>query len=303
MPTTALISSTPETQTPVRSRGRGVLLLLAVALLWSLVGLSVKIPFLANVKPMGFTFYRSLGALAGMLLALPWSHGRRPNIPWMLLSAMIYTGVITLFIISTKTSTAAIAIYLQYTAPAWCALLAWVFQRRRISGRTALAMACAMTGIAVILLSVFLEKRVGWIGPLAGAGSGVFFAAIIMVLEKLNLASGGKVNPVQIVVFNNLGAALVLLPIALSQDALGVTPGQAALLAGFGVVLLAMPYVMLQVALRHVEPVDASLLMTLEPALNPVWVALLTPEHPSKWIVCGGIFIVAALVIEAFRSR
>jgi drug/metabolite transporter (DMT)-like permease len=60
--------------------------------------------------------------------------------------------------------------------------------------------------------------------------------------------------------------------------------------------------VLFQFALRRVTPVDASLLTLLEPVLNPIWVALLTPERPDLATYIGGAAIVVALIIEATKK-
>ena len=71
-----------------------------------------------------------LAAIA-MLAIAPFMPGRRPAGRWMVFSALLYTAVVSLLITAMTLSTAAIGILLQYTAPVWCALLAWLFQRRR----------------------------------------------------------------------------------------------------------------------------------------------------------------------------
>jgi drug/metabolite transporter (DMT)-like permease len=50
-----------------------------------------------------------------------------------------------------------------------------------------------------------------------------------------------------------------------------------------------------------VRPVDASLLILLEPVLNPVWVALATNERPDAFTLAGGAAILAAMVVEAVK--
>jgi drug/metabolite transporter (DMT)-like permease len=82
---------------------------------------------------------------------------------------------------------------------------------------------------------------------------------------------------------------------------LQVRPWQLGLVAATGVVQLAIPYVLFQLALRRVRPVDASLLILLEPVLNPLWVALATSERPDAFTVAGGLAILVAMIIEAVK--
>jgi drug/metabolite transporter (DMT)-like permease len=75
-----------------------------------------------------------------------------------------------------------------------------------------------------------------------------------------------------------------------------------ALVGATGVGQLAIPSVLFQRVLRRVQSGDASLLILLEPVLNPVWVALATSERPDRWDVLGGIAILIAMVVEAVKQ-
>jgi drug/metabolite transporter (DMT)-like permease len=126
--------------------------------------------------------------------------------------------------------------------------------------------------------------------------------ALVLVLEKNDRAAGPRgANPLAIVLINNVFTAAVVLPYCMAQGKLNVTPYQLALVGATGVVQLAIPYVLFQIALRRVRPVEASLLMLLEPVLNPLWVALATSERPDGYTVVGGAAILLAMVVEAVK--
>src|SRR5205085_6529058 len=132
-----------------------------------------------------------------------------------------------------------------YTGPVFCALLAWLLQRRRISPRTWLAIVIAMIGILVMVFGSKFPQ--GWVGPMCGVLSGIAFGALILVLEKLNRSRAGGVNPFAIVAFNNLGCAVLLLPISASLHAnLIAKPWQLGMVIACGVVQLGVPYVIFQ---------------------------------------------------------
>jgi drug/metabolite transporter (DMT)-like permease len=276
-------------------RAAGVAMLLVAAALWSLSGVAVKV---ANMNPFAFAFYRSLAAALVMLALLPRARGLgRPPVPrWAVASALLYTVVVSLLILSMTASTAATGILLQYTGPVFCALFAWLFQGRRIGPRTLGVMALATVGIAVMVIGGW--KAGSWIGPASGLASGVAFGALILVLEKNDRAAGG-VNPLALVLVNNAGAALLLLPVCLWFNVLRATPVQLAIVGATGAIQLAIPYVLFQLALRRVRPVDASLLILLEPVLNPIWVALATSERPDLPTLIGGAAILVAMALEA----
>jgi drug/metabolite transporter (DMT)-like permease len=279
------------------SRAAGVAMLLVASVLWSLSGVVVKV---VKIESIAFAFWRSLAAALVMALLLPLGKGRLPPLPWMLASAALYTVVVTLLIMSMTASTAAVGILLQYTAPVFCAGFAWLLMRRRIYPSTMIAMGVAGVGIAVMVAGNWTGEN--WVGPTAGLVSGAAFGGLILVLEKIDRAAGpGGANPFAIVLFNNAGAALVLLPLCAARGVVWSEPWKIGLVCATGVVQLAVPYVLFQLALRRVRPVDASLLILLEPVLNPVWVALATNERPDRFTVMGGLAILVAMVVEAVK--
>lgn len=271
------------------------MLLLLASVLWSLSGVVVKI---VKIDPVPFAFWRSLAAGLAIAPLIRLSRQSFPTPRWMLPGILIYTAVVSLLVVAMTRSTAATGILLQYTGPAFCALLAWLLQGRRISKRTALVIAIALLGVAIMVFGG--DRSGGWIGPICGTLSGMAFGGLILVLEKLDQQPGGKANPFAIVAFNNLGCALLLVPVALLLNSpLGAQPWQIGLVVACGVIQLGIPYVLFQLGLRHVSAVDASLLILLEPVLNPFWVALMTQERPDIATVIGGFAILFAMVLEA----
>ena len=61
-----------------------------------------------------------------------------------------------------------------------------------------------------------------------------------------------------------------------------------------GVFQLGLSYVLFTKGIRHVRAIEASLISTIEPVLNPVWVALLLGERPQFWAIVGGILVLGA---------
>jgi drug/metabolite transporter (DMT)-like permease len=51
----------------------------------------------------------------------------------------------------------------------------------------------------------------------------------------------------------------------------------------------------------HVPALEASLVMLVEPALNPVWAWLVHDERPSGWALAGGALILAATALNTLR--
>jgi drug/metabolite transporter (DMT)-like permease len=289
------MGDTPHSSTASHPRAVGVVLLVATSILWSLSGVFVKT---VNIDSIAFAFWRSLAAGVAILPLIWLSRQPWPNLHWMLLSMAVYAAVVSLLITAMTDATAAVGILLQYTGPVFCALFAWVFQRRRISGRTWLAIAIASAGILIMMLGGQFPR--GWVGPVCGLLSGIAFGALILILEKLNRLAGGHANPFAIVAFNNLGCAVLLIPVMLLLGRpIMAMPWQISLVLACGVIQLGIPYVLFQLGLRRVSAVDASLLILLEPVLNPLWVWLAIGERPDAATFVGGVAILIAMSLEA----
>lgn len=283
-------------------RRTGLLLLIAAAVFWSLGGLAVK---LAKLDPFVFTFLRSAGAISVLVLFLPVSRGRRTGPVATVLTGALFAGVMLTLISAMTFSTAAMGILLQYTAPMFVALLCWLMYRRTITGPTAGALAISLGGVGVLIAGE--PAGSGLAAPALGLLSGLLFAGLIVALERLERGlDGGEtlapLNRIQLNLLMNIVAACLLVGPALYFGLTDAPLASVAIAMGAGVVQIALPYYLFQLALRHVKAVDASLLTLLEPVLNPVWVALVVSEVPGPATYIGGVMILVALLVHALFS-
>ena len=104
---------------PAAAHRSGILLLLAAAGLWSLNGLLIKTLQAGGAGGCTIAAYRSLFAAAvlGPIAVRRWTP--IPEKGWLLATVLAFTGMSATFVIATTMTTAANAIILQYTAPAW----------------------------------------------------------------------------------------------------------------------------------------------------------------------------------------
>jgi len=65
-----------------------------------------------------------------------------------------------------------------------------------------------------------------------------------------------------------------------------------------GAVQLGAPYYLFSRGLRSVSVQEAALIALIEPVLNPLWVALIVGEMPSKATVWGGAMILLGLGVR-----
>ena len=263
---------------------QGRRLIFSAAFLWSLAGVFIK--FL-DVPPLTIVFYRSL--FAGLVFT-PFlrRNGRPINAP-ILVSALTYTAAISSFVAANKLTTAANAIVLQYTAPIFVFLFSGLVLKEKIAKLNGFALAVSMIGVGIISLDSAGQPEMA--GVLLALLSGLLFAAYM-----INLRRTSEINPVYLTWINNIVCALLLLFVVKSQ--LWLTSTQLWILIVMGAVQLGMPYFLFSKGLHTVSLQEASLIALIEPVLNPLWVALVVGEIPSRATVTGGAMILLGLGVR-----
>ena len=268
-------------------RAHALLLLVLTAFFWSLGGLMIK---KVNLHPMAIAGWRSAIAVVCLLLWI-----RKPKITGSLPQigcAVAYAGNMFSFIAATKLTTAANAILLQYTAPAYVAIFGiWLLKEypRRIDW-----WAVVLTLVGMVLFFFDRISLTGMWGNLAGVTAGITFAGLILLLRKQKEGS-----PVESVILGNALTALLALPLLVRNMP---TAQDWIWLALLGSVQTAVPYIIYSVAIRHVTALEGTLVPVIEPLLNPTWAFLFLGEVPGFWAVFGGMIILSAVILRAVIS-
>jgi drug/metabolite transporter (DMT)-like permease len=234
--------------------------------------------------PLKVAFYRS--AFAAVALFLYFRPRRVPRSGPILVAIAAYAGCLTTFVVATKWTTAANAIFLQFTGVVWVLLAAPILlgePRRR--GDTA-AVVAALAGMSLCFAGK-LEGR-SLAGDAMALLSSFLFAFLVISLRR-ERGSGAEA----VVTFGNLLAAAVVFPFVASN--LSVDARSLAWLAFLGVFQLASAYVLFVAGIRSVPAAKAALIGLLEPVANPIWVFLAIGEKPGSLAVAGGAIVLAAV--------
>jgi drug/metabolite transporter, DME family len=269
----------------VQDRQRGLLLIVAAAILWSSGGIGIKA--LAD-PPLKVAFYRSLfAAIALFILFGPkvWAKRRWRSTPAFAGAVISYGACLTAFVVATKWTTVANAIFLQYAGVVWVLLLAPFVIREPMRMHDAIAIAVAVAGMALFFVGKF-EAR-GMSGNLMALLSSAFFATLILMLRFENDAAESAIT------WGNLCLAGALLPFV-GHD-LRLSLKSLVVLVCLGVVQIALAYVLFVRGLKFVSATEASLTGMLEPVANPIWVFLFLGERPSTYAVAGAVVVLAAI--------
>ena len=264
----------------MQERRKGILLIAGAALLWSSGGIGIK----AIADPaLKVTFYRSLFAAVALLLFLRRARWRRTMS--FAVAVLCYAACLTTFVVATKWTAAANAIFLQYAGVVWVLLLSPIMVHEPMRGRDAIAVAVALGGMALFFVGRF-EAR-GMAGNAMALLSSVFFALLILSLRREPQSAQAAVT------WGNVACAAAMLPFA-ARD-LALAPKSFAVLAFLGVFQIAAAYALFVRGLARVTATQASLTGMLEPVANPIWVFLIVGERPSVYAVIGAVIVLAAI--------
>jgi len=267
---------------------RARLSLLFAAVLWSLAGIFIK--FL-SLPPLTIVFYRSL--FASLFFAFFVRRSIAVPRVALLVSALAYTAAISAFVSANKITTAANAIALQYTAPMFVFMIVHFLFGEKITGASWISLVLGMLGIAVICAGSAGQPDAA--GVMIALLSGLLFSIYMVSLRFLK-----EFNPGTLTFLNNLVCCLILLPLVGSELSLSLKEGW--IVAVMGVVQLGIPYWLFSKGLEQISVQEASLIVLIEPVLNPIWVALIVGELPSGATLVGGLCIVGSLAFRYLRS-
>lgn len=287
---------------PPRITGQftGRLLIIAAAVLWSSSGFFAKAPMFADwpvdSRGLNLAFWRSFFAAAILIFfvrKIQWTWRLLPMVTvfalmnWTYLSAMVHCE-------------SSLAIWLQYTAPAWVFLMAWVFWRERPQLADWILLVFAALGVAVILNAELLGASAT--GVKFGLASGLFFAAVVICIRQLR-----DVDATWLVFLNQFVTAAVLAPVAIPMSPISTSPWpsgwQWIFLALFGILQIGLPYVLFAKGLQSTSSHEASGLSLLEPILVPIWVfvawrSAVDYQFPAITTIVGATLILVGLLVR-----
>src|SRR5688572_11701959 len=265
-----------------------LLFVLAAAFLWSTGGLFIKWTSLSGLE---LSSYRSLFALITVAFVT-----RREGFGLNSLTAaaaILYAALVILFVMATKQTTAANAIFLQYSAPVYLLILEPLVYKEKFRSRDLITVLVCIGGMALFFVGQLRPQDVS--GNVMALTSGFFFALYFLLLRH---PQARLVNRASSVIYGNLLVVLMCAPWGLAGfsqlDRLSLLS-----VMYLGVIQLGLSYVLFTEGMtRGVRSLDAGIICYIEPVLNPVWVFLVIGEQPSRWALLGGAIIVTAVIVH-----
>jgi len=278
----------------VRSVNVARLQIVAAAVLFSTGGAAIKSTSFDGLSGgMAVACFRS--GVAALAIALMLPRSRRHWSRRTVLVGVGFAATLILFVVANKLTTSANTIFLQSTAPLWIALAAPFLLRERVNRLDVILMATLGAGLALFFVDAPTPIETApqpLLGNILAVISGVGWAATVMGLRWLGRSEGADAAAAATVA-GNLTAFVLCLPFAIGP-ATGSGGGDWLLILYLGVIQIALAYVFLTSAVRHVRALEVSLLLYVEPVLNPVWAWLVHGETVGALSIIGGSVILGA---------
>lgn len=272
-----------------------IVFIVMAVLLWSTGGLFIK---LTALDAFSVNLGRSLFA-AFTVAAFTYKKGLRID-KFTLLSSLLYAGTLSCFVYATKTTTAANAIFLQYTAPVYILIFAPLVLKERFRFSDLITVAACIAGMSLFFLEPQnaenkLAPNVFW-GNAAALASGLFFGLYFIFLRH---PKSLRRNPAVSVFYGNIIVVLLMLPIISNNPPVRIGSNDVLAILFLGIFQIGAAYILFTHGIASgVRSLDASIIGFIEPLLNPIWVFLFAGESPSGWAILGGMIIIAAVVFH-----
>ncbi len=277
-----------------------VAFVLVAVLLWSTGGLFIKY---TTLDAFSVNLGRSLFA-AVTVAVFTYRKGLKLNL-FTLFTSLLYAGTLSCFVYANKTTTAANAIFLQYTAPIYILILSPFILKEKFRYADLITVVICLAGMSLF----FLEPQNGanklasnvFVGNIAALASGVFFGLYFIFLRHPR--SLENKNPAISVFYGNLLIVLFMLPLIYNNPPEPKINDIFAILY-LGIFQIGIAYVLFTIGIaRGVRSLDASIIGFVEPLLNPIWVFLFLSERPSMWAIFGGLIILGGVTFHTIKQN
>lgn len=270
------------------TRRQAILFLVLTAILWSSSGLLVKI---ISWQPLSILSGRSI-----LSTAVFWIFLQRPTrFRWtrlQVVGAFGYVGAQLFFIMATKLTTAANAIFLQYTLPVYIVLFGYWFLNERPQRADWISLVVIFTGLFLFFGDDLNFE--GFTGNVLAILSGMSMAVLMLCMRKQKDGT-----PANTILLGNIIGAVIGLPFVFQES---FSLPNLGIIAYLGIFQIGLSFVLYSIAIKQVQALESALILTLEPILNPLWVFLVIGETPGKLALIGGMFVIGAVTARAIVS-
>jgi len=245
-------------------------------------------------------FYRSgIAALTILVISLV----KKKNLKFdfdiiSILCSVSYSLILILFVIATKLTTAANAIFLQFTAPIYLVVLEPIFLKTKFEKKNLIALIFCIMGMLLFFFGRLDFTSIQ--GNLLAIGSGMSFALFSLFLKWKKQLHKNE-NTIVYIVAGNILVCIFCLPAV--YDNLAVDAVQLGILLFMGIFQIGISYMIFNEGIKYISATESMIIAMLEAILNPIWVFIGIGEAPTIYSVIGSAVILLAIVWRNFFAK
>lgn len=275
---------------------KGLVYISFTALLWSSSGFFIKY---LTLNAFQISFYRS--SIAALTIYIT-GRIRNQNLKFdfslvTMLAAVSYAGILLFFVMATKMTTAANAIFLQFTAPIYLLVLEPLVLKTKFESRNLITILFVCAGM---VLFFFGRLEIGNIyGNIIAIISGICFALFTLFLKWKRQKQSSESTLISVILGNMIVAFIALI---VSYPELQVSSSQAGILLYMGVIQIGISYMIFNEGIKYVSATESMIIASVEAIFNPIWVFIGIGEVPSVYSIIGGIIIMGAILWRNFSK-
>lgn len=286
---------------PSDAHAYGVVLVFAAGVLWSTVGLGIRL--IEEAVVWQILFYRSISLTLFLYVVIrlrsgenPFRQIRRIGFP-AIIAGISLVGAYAGGIYAIQVTSVANAMLLFATAPFMAATLGWLVLGESVRAATWLAIAVALGGIAIMFSGN--SAGVGLTGSLAALGSALGFAVFTVALRW---GRTGEMLPS--VFLSGLFGLIITYGIChYSGISVAISLRDGSIAMGMGVFQVGAGLILYTLGSRSLPAAELALLSLAEVLLGPVWVWLFLGETAGANTLIGGAILLAAIAGNALSGK
>ena len=281
---------------------RGIMFVCLAGVLWSTVGLGIRL--IEDAQAWQILFVRSFGLSALLYVVIRLRSGQSPFKLAYLTSWAGVIGALALVaaysggIYAMQKTSVANAMLLFASAPFMAAILGLIILKERVKPHTWIAIAVALAGIGIMVWDK--TGSTAMLGNIAALLSAFGFAVFTIALRW---GKHGEMLPV--VFLSGLFAIGTMGAICLTLDfSLILSPRDSGIALTMGVFQVGAGLVLYTLGSKSVPAAELTLLSLAEVILGPFWVWLFLGETISSYTLLGGAVLLLAIAGNtAFSTR
>lgn len=278
-----------------------IILLTITSICWSLGGVLIK---LVDWNPFAIAGMRSFVAMVFLCLInkrLPHflvhttdevSGKKKINLPAtinILLGGILYAATMLTFVLATKKTTAANAIFLQYTSLIYVILFGPLLLKEKNTWIEYLTVAGLFLGMFILIGGDLSGGSMA--GNLLALASGLNYGFSSIFLRRQKDS-----DPVDSLILANFLCFVITIPFIFTSGMPSLKSWGGLLI--LGIIQIGLASYFWGKGIKKSTAITVAVIGMLEPILNPIWVALTIKEIPTLSTICGGLIILSFIILH-----